>query len=137
MGRKKSRRSGTGSGQAPRRGKRRSIRYDAEQEWPEDRPGGRAPDAPPEILLRMLPLDEALRRMVQQLRGYAARGVREVLVVHGKGTRSAGGIPVLGPAVRDWCGSHPDLVASWREAPGKWGGAGAIVVTLKITKDKE
>ncbi len=83
----------------------------------------------------MLTLDEAMRRMVQQLRGYAARGVREVLVVHGKGTRSAGGIPVLGPSVREWCGSHPDLVASWREAPGKWGGAGAIVVTLKVVKD--
>jgi len=28
-------------------------------------------------------------------------------------------------------------VASWREAPGKWGGAGAIVVTLKQQKDPE
>ncbi len=134
MVRGKSRRPGPGGQGGKRRGKRRSIRYDAEQEWAEDRPA-RAPDAPPEILLRKLTLDEALRRLEQQLRGYASRGVREVLVVHGKGTRSVGGIPVLGPEVRSWCGSHQGLVASWREAPGRWGGAGAIVVTLKIAKD--
>lgn len=129
MVRGKSRRPGPGGGK--RRGGRRSIRFDAEQDLDEGR-RGRAPDAPPEILLRMLTLDEALRRLEQQLRGYAARGVREVLVVHGKGTRSAGGVPVLGPEVRRWCGSRQDIVASWREAPGRWGGAGAIVVTLKI-----
>jgi len=39
---------------------------------------------------------------------------------------------VLGPIVRDWCDEHPALVLSWREAPPKWGGAGAIVVTLQI-----
>ncbi|PJA75393.1 hypothetical protein CO151_06510 [bacterium CG_4_9_14_3_um_filter_65_15] len=136
MGRGKSRRPGPGLDSAPRRGKHRSIRYASQEEWSQDRPA-RAPDAPPEILLRKLHLEEAMRRMEQQLRGFAARGVREVLVVHGKGTQSAGGIPVLGPQVRSWCGAHSDLVASWREAPGKWGGAGAIVVTLKQQKDPE
>ncbi len=135
MGRKKSRRNGTGGEQGPRRGKRRSIRFNAQEEWPEDRPTGRAPDAPPQILLRKLNLDEALRRLEAQLRGYASRGQTKVLVVHGKGSNSLRGISVLGPAVREWCNEHRGLVATWQEAPGKWGGAGAIVVTLKIVKD--
>ncbi len=134
MGRKKSRQPGAGDGSGPHRGKRRSIRYESQEEWPEDRPQGRAPDAPPQILLRKLTLDEALRRLEAQLRAHAAQGHTEVLVVHGKNTNSLRGIPILGPAARDWCNKHRDLVATWREAPGKWGGAGAIVVTLKTQR---
>ena len=115
----------------PRRGKRRSIRYDAVQESPEGTRPARAEDAPPSILLRKLPLEEAMTRLAAQLQAYAAKGQHEVLVVHGKGANSPGGIPVLGPAVRQWCGENSRLVASWREAPGKWGGAGAIVVVLR------
>jgi DNA-nicking Smr family endonuclease len=54
-----------------------------------------------------------------------------VLVVHGKGTGSVGGVSVLSPEVRNWCDAHPSLVVSWSEAPPKWGGAGAIVVNLR------
>ncbi len=135
MGRNKSRRSGKGDTPGPRRGKRRSIRYESQEEWPEDRPSGRADDAPPQILLRKLTLDEALQRLEFQLRGYARQGQTKVLVVHGKGTNSLRGISVLGPAVREWCNDHRGLVGSWQEAPGKWGGAGAIVVILNLTKD--
>jgi len=129
MGRKKGKTKAVGPGGAPRRGKRRSIRYEAEEQWPEDRPQIRD-DAPPAIHLRKLTVEEALGRLETQLRGYAARNVREVLVIHGKGQGSAGGISILGPEVRDWCDKHPALVSSWREAPPRWGGSGVIVVVL-------
>ena len=132
MGRKKGKPSPGSSGQPPRRGKRRSIRYEAVSEWPEDRQAARASDAPPAILLRKLTLDEAISRLEAQLRAHAGQGHREVLVVHGKGSNSPGGISLLGPAVRQWCNSHRDLVAACSDAPGKWGGAGAVVVTLRV-----
>ena len=65
------------------------------------------------------------------MRAHAARGQDQVLVIHGKGQNSAGGIPILGPEVRRWCDAHPALVAGWSEAPARWGGAGAIVVRLR------
>ena len=130
MGRKKSRTGSSGADAGPRRGQRRSIRFEAEEQWPEDRKPVRD-DAPPTIHLRKLTLDEAIRRLEAQLRGYAGQGTREVLVIHGKGQGSIGGISVLGPEVRQWCDRHPALVSSWREAPTRWGGTGAIVVVLE------
>lgn len=112
---------------------RRSIRHEAidtsDDEGPPD--ARREPGRPPEILLRKLKLAEALERLEFQLRAYASRGQAEVLVIHGKGQNSAGGVPVLGPEVRQWCDRHPALVATWSEAPLRWGGAGAIVVRLR------
>jgi len=130
MGRKKKKQS-TGDGGQPRRGMRRSIRYEAEEEWPEDRRPRRAEDAPPDIMLRKLSLVEALERLDFQLRAYAAKGRKQVLVVHGKGSQSAGGVSILGPEVRNWCDAHPSVVISWKEAPPRWGGTGAIVVNLR------
>lgn len=121
--------------QAPRRGLRRSIRHEAVDTSGDDDAGAtdprREPGRPPEVLLRKLKLAEALERLEFQLRAHASRGQGEVLVIHGKGNNSAGGIPVLGPEVRRWCDAHPGLVASWSEAPLRWGGAGAIVVRLR------
>ena len=97
--------------------------------WPEDRVDDRKADAPPEIHLRLLKLADAMHRLETQLRAFAKQGQREVLVVHGKGQNSPGGASVLGPEVRAWCEKSP-LVASWKEAPSKWGGSGAIVVVL-------
>ncbi len=113
------------------RGMHRTIRRDAVEDL--EAPGGRPhdPDKPPEILLRKLTLAEALDRLETQLRAWAGQGAEQVLVVHGKGTGSAGGVSVLGPAVRTWCDEHPALVASWSEAPARWGGAGAIVARLR------
>jgi len=130
MGRKKGKAGPAGPGGSPRRGMRRSIRYEAVQETPEDGKQRRGPEPPPTIHLRKLTVDEALDRMEMQLRGYQRQGRSEILVIHGKGQGSQGGISILGPVVRDWCDDHPALVAGWREAPGYWGGAGAIVVTL-------
>ncbi len=129
MGRKTPR--GNGDRTTGRRGKRRSIRYDAVDESINRRPA-RDPDAPPEIHLRKLRVEEALARLEAQLRAYQRQKRRELLVIHGRGHKSPGQVAVLGPIVRDWCDEHPALVLSWREAPPKWGGAGAIVVTLQI-----
>jgi DNA-nicking Smr family endonuclease len=129
MGRKK-KNIPAGDGTEPRRGMRRSIRYEAVEEWPEERRPARGEGAPPEILLRKLTVAEALDRLEFQLRAFAARNQSKVLVVHGKGGSSPGGVSILGPAVRNWCDDHPSLVLSWSEAPLNWGGAGAIVVTL-------
>ena len=129
MGRKKGR--STGPDGTGRRGKRRSIRYEAVEGRDADGPDGYKVDAPPSIMLRKLPLVEALERLEIQLKAHAHAGAREVLVVHGRGTNSPGGVPVLGPAVRHWCEEHPGLVASWREAPARWGGPGAMIVELR------
>jgi DNA-nicking Smr family endonuclease len=129
MGRKT--RKGSGDRAGGRRGKRRSIRYDATEE-PADKRPRRDSDAPPQIQLRKLGVEEALARLETQLRAYQRQGRRELLVIHGRGHGSPGQIAVLAPAVRSWCDEHPALVVSWREAPPRWGGAGAIVVTVRI-----
>ena len=130
MGRKKGKAGHSGPGGSPRRGMRRSIRYEAVEETPEAGKPRRGPEPPPTIHLRKLTVDEALGRLEAQLRGYQRQGRVEILVIHGKGQGSQGGISILGPVVRQWCDEHPALVAGWREAPGFWGGAGAIVLTL-------
>ena len=130
MGRKKKNTQAGPDRGGPRRGKRRSIRYEAVEEFPEDRAPVRDPAAPPSIHLRLLKADQALERMEFQLRAFAAKGQREVLVIHGKGSNSVGGVSVLGPLVRQWCDKHPSVVQSWRIAPSSWGGEGAIVVVL-------
>jgi DNA-nicking Smr family endonuclease len=119
------------AGRRSKRGKRRSIRYDAVDGSDTPR-SARDPDAPPEIHLRKLGVAEALARLETQLRAYRRQRRRELLVVHGRGHGSPGQVAVLGPIVRDWCDEHPALVASWREAPPRWGGTGAIVVTVRL-----
>lgn len=113
-----------------RRGKHRSIRHEAFEERPENRRPQRHPEEPPKIHLRMISADDALGRLSAQLPAYSRQGIKEILVVHGKGQNSIRGISVLGPLVRQWCDDNPALVKSWREAPSYWGGSGAIVVIL-------
>ena len=90
------------------------------------------PARPPEIHLRMVPYDEALRRLDHQVRAHVRQGRGEIVVVHGKGHGSPDGRGVLGPAVRAWCNDHPDLVLDWRPAPPSWGGDGAVILTLNV-----
>lgn len=115
---------------SPRRGKHRTIRHEAYEEYPEERKQQAHPEEPPKIHLRMISADEAIGRLTTQLPGYARQGIKEILVVHGKGHNSIRGISVLGPLVRQWCDDNPVVVKSWREAPSYWGGSGAIVVIL-------
>ncbi len=116
--------------EAPRRGRRRTIRREASESPPRPRGPDRAA-APPRLHLRHLTAEEALIRLETTVRGHARLRTPELLVVHGRGLRSPGGEPVLGPLVRRWCDEHPQLVASWRPAPAAWGGEGAIVLNLR------
>lgn len=125
MGRKK------GRDQSGRRGLRRSIRFGAQEDPAADEPDAYKLGAPPTIMLRKLRLEEALERLATQVAAHAHQGTDEVLVVHGRGSRSPGGVPVIAPAVRQWCDDHPGLVAAWREAPARWGGPGAVVLSLR------
>jgi len=113
-----------------RKGKHRSIRHEAIEGYTENRVESNHPPEPPKIHLRMISADEALGRLASQLPGYSRQGIKEILVVHGKGHNSIRGVSVLGPLVRQWCDDNPSLVQSWREAPSYWGGSGAIVVIL-------
>ncbi len=130
-GRKKEKRVKPASGEAPRRGMRRSIRFEAEDFSDEDGKPQADPNTPPSIHLRMMRAEEALQKLSTELQTWQKQGRSEILVVHGKGQNSAQGISVLGPLVRQWCEKNHQLVSSWREAPRKWGGTGAIVVVLR------
>lgn len=115
---------------AARKRMRRSIRRDA---WSDRDGDGPRPSGtpPPTINLRHLRAEEALAVFEAAVARHAARGTRELLVVHGRGHGSPGGRPVIGPMIRKWCEGHPGAVTGWREAPRDWGGAGASVVGLR------
>lgn len=123
MGRGKSRQPGR-SGRL--KGMGRSIRREG---VPDDERPRRSGEPPPQIHLRRLTAEEALAKLEQRLALHRRRGERRVLVVHGRGLRSAGA-PVIAPLVREWLRDHPELVAAWEPAPPDWGGEGALVVTL-------
>jgi len=80
----------------------------------------------------MCSYDEAMLRLDQQVNAYVRQSCGEILVVHGKGRGSPDGRGVLGDAVSDWCLRRTDLVVEWRPAPPKWGGDGAVVLTLNV-----
>jgi len=133
MARKKGKRQSLSPGQ--RRGKRRSIRYEAVEDIEGSDGLMRPPDAPEaSIHLRRMTIDEALARLETDVRLYRGLDHTEMLVVHGRGQNSPGGKSVLGPLVRRWCDEHPGLVKSWEEAPRRWGGPGAIIVYLHNKK---
>lgn len=126
MGRYKSRRGRDGT-----KGLRRTIRQDA---WTDDDPGRPEADdeeRPPEILLRQMASVEALAFLEMMIERHRNSGVPRVLVVHGKGLRSDGGVPVLAPLVRAWLQDHPDEIADVKPAPPRWGGDGALLVSLR------
>ena len=55
---------------------------------------------------------------------------RCVCIVHGRGLRSPGGVPVLKARVRECLRSHPAVLA-YANAPRSDGGAGAVYVLLR------
>lgn len=68
---------------------------------------------------------DAARRLLQEfLHGAAQRGLRCVLVIHGKGRA------VLKQHTRHWLIQHPQVLA-WCEAPPGDGGGGAVLALLK------
>jgi DNA mismatch repair protein MutS2 len=83
------------------------------------------PTAPPELDLRGLTVDEALLLIDQRLDEAARAGVRELRIIHGKGTGT------LRRAVRDMLSKHA-LVSGHAGAPPRAGGDGVTVVELAV-----
>ena len=74
---------------------------------------------------------DAARRLLQEfLHEAAQRGLRCVLVIHGKGMNSRGGEAVLRRLTRHWLTQRPDVLA-YCDAPPRDGGSGAVLVLLK------
>ena len=81
------------------------------------------PSTPPELDLRGLTVDEALLLIDQRLDEAARAGVRELRIIHGKGTGT------LRRAVRDMLSKHV-LVQGHAVAAPRAGGDGVTVVEL-------
>ena len=77
----------------------------------------------PEVMLRMLPVDEALIKLDNFLNKSYVDGLYTVLVIHGKGTGT------LKLEVSRELTRHP-LVESYRQADSWEGGSGAMIVQL-------
>ena len=109
---------------------------------------GRRLDLPPDALRKLrrglLPIDarldlhgkragDARAEVATFLRDKRARGERCVLVVHGKGEHSPGGVGVLRGEVAAWLsqGSASEHVAAFATATDGDGGEGAIYVLLR------
>lgn len=109
---------------------------------------GRRVDLPMDALRRlrrgMLPIDgrldlhglsarESRVQLELFLRTMRARGERCVLVIHGKGEHSAGGVPVLRGEITAWLsqGASSEHVAAFATASEADGGEGAVYVLLR------
>jgi DNA-nicking Smr family endonuclease len=75
--------------------------------------------------------------LLPELMRGVSRGVSRVLIVHGKGLHSAGGIGVLGLAVVDYLteGRAGALVRALMTAPQRLGGSGALLVELEVPRE--
>lgn len=109
---------------------------------------GRRVDLPMDALRRLrrglLPIDgrldlhgmgarEARGQLERFLRTMRARGERCVLVIHGKGEHSAGGVSVLRGEIAAWLSQGPssEHVAAFATASDADGGEGAVYVLLR------
>lgn len=68
----------------------------------------------------------------RQLRAFARAGCRRLLIIHGKGRRSKGGVSVLSEAVVEALTEGPAarVVRAFATAPRRLGGSGALMVEL-------
>jgi DNA-nicking Smr family endonuclease len=73
---------------------------------------------------------EAAEQVALFVRAAAARGLRCVRIVHGKGLGSKNREPVLKGKLRAWL-TPRDEVLAYCQAPAAWGGSGALLVLLK------
>ena len=73
---------------------------------------------------------EAAQQVAEFVRAAAARGLRCVRIVHGKGLGSKNREPVLKGKLRAWL-TPRDEVLAYCQAPAAEGGSGALLVLLK------
>lgn len=76
--------------------------------------------------------EDASRQVVAFVRGAQRAGKRVVLIVHGRGQHSAGGVGVLAEVVLETVtrGGAAPVVRAFMSAPQRQGGSGALVVFL-------
>jgi DNA-nicking Smr family endonuclease len=75
-------------------------------------------------------LAEAGERLAGFLAECRAHGMRHVLIIHGKGSRSPGGRPILKPQTLHWLRQNPAVLALEPAQPSD-GGDGAVYALLK------
>ena len=85
-----------------------------------------------ELDLHGLHAEAAKKRLQEFLMTNSRTGRRCVLIIHGKGYRSADSLPILKNHLNRWLRQHA-LVQAFCSAPNRHGGAGAVFVLLKIT----
>lgn len=74
---------------------------------------------------------DAARVLLQEFLFWAVQSeMRCVLVIHGKGVNSPGGIAVLRTLTRNWLRQHPQVLA-YCAATTELGGSGAVMILLK------
>ncbi|MDO8466450.1 MAG: Smr/MutS family protein [Gallionella sp.] len=77
---------------------------------------------------------DAARKLLQEfLHEAARRGLRCVLIIHGKGMNSRGGEAVLRKLTRHWLTQRPEVLA-YCNAPPNEGGSGAALILLKAVE---
>lgn len=91
------------------------------------------PEPEEKIDLHGLRRDAARRLLADRIESARARGLRCVVVVHGRGQRSSGGEAVLRDALPEWlagtaCAKH---LLGFAPAPNHHGGQGATLVLLR------
>ena len=86
-----------------------------------------------ELDLHGMIVPDARRLLAEFLVEARDRGLRRVLIIHGKGTRSESGEGVLKGSVASWLAQWEDVLA-FNEAPPAKGGSGAVVVLLRTPR---
>ena len=85
-----------------------------------------------EIDLHGMTREEAIHAVQNFILSSHRAGFRNVLIITGRGRRSGGQGPVLTQSVEQWLQRNgKPYLRDFGEAPGEWGGAGALWVFLK------
>ena len=74
--------------------------------------------------------EEALKELDSFLKKSKHRGLKKVMIVHGKGLHSPGGESVLRPLVKQYLEESP-IVRDYGRAPAQSGGSGATWILLR------
>ncbi len=75
---------------------------------------------------------DTARKLLQEfLHEAVQRGLRCVLVIHGKGTNSRDGEAILRKLARHWLAQYPQVLA-YCDATPENGGSGAVLLLLKV-----
>ncbi len=80
--------------------------------------------------LHGLNVNQAHREVTGFIRHCRSEGHRCALIIHGRGARSEGKVPVLKMNLKSWLTEHPDVLA-FHSATQRDGGTGAVYILLR------